>query len=41
MQITAWRSTTMDEKFSDKVFAAADQAVGHAGEKVPIPGHLI
>ncbi|CAG1006205.1 hypothetical protein METP3_03789 [Methanosarcinales archaeon] len=31
----------MDEKFSDKVFAAADQAVGHGGEKVPILGHLI
>ncbi len=31
----------MDEKFSDKVFATADQAVGHGGEKVPILGHLI
>jgi len=33
--------STMDEKFSDKVFATADQAVGHGGEKVPILGHLI
>jgi hypothetical protein len=41
MQVTAWRLTTMDEKFSDKVFATADQAVGHGGEKVPILGHLI
>ncbi len=31
----------MDEKFSDKVFATADQAVGHGGEKVPILGYLI
>jgi hypothetical protein len=31
----------MDEKFSDKVFATADQAVGHGGEKVPILGNLI
>ena len=31
----------MDNKFSDKVFATADQAVGHGGEKVPILGHLI
>ena len=28
MQVTAWRLTTMDEKFSDTVFATADQAVG-------------
>jgi hypothetical protein len=41
MQVTAWRLTTMDEKFSDKVFATGDQAVGHGGEKVPILGHLI
>jgi hypothetical protein len=41
MQVTAWRLTTMDEKFSDKVFATADQAVGHGGEKVPILGYLI
>ena len=30
-----------DEKFSDKVFATADQAVGHGGEKVPVLGYLI
>ena len=41
MQVTAWRLTTMDEEFSDKVFATADQAVGHGGEKVPILGYLI
>lgn len=30
-----------DTKFSEKVFATADQAVGHGGEKVPVLGHLI
>jgi hypothetical protein len=33
--------STMDEKFSDKIFATGDQAVGHGGEKVPILGYLI
>ncbi len=31
----------MTEKLSDKVFASADHALGHGGEKVPILGHLI
>ncbi len=31
----------MTDKLSEKVFASADQALGHGGEKVPILGHLI
>jgi hypothetical protein len=31
----------MSEKISEKVFASADHALGHGGEKVPILGHLI
>ncbi len=34
-------TTTMSDKLSDKVFASADQALGHGGEKVPILEHLI
>jgi len=34
-------TTTMSDKLSEKVFASADQALGHGGEKVPILGHLI
>jgi hypothetical protein len=29
MRVTTWRLTTMDEKFSDMMFATADQAVGY------------
>ncbi len=31
----------MAEKLSDKVFASAEDAIAHGGEKVPILGHLI
>src|SRR5665811_1910842 len=42
MQVAARRYRHMnDTKFSEKVFATADQAVGHGGEKVPVLGHLI
>jgi hypothetical protein len=34
-------STTMTDKLSDKVFASAEEVLGHGGEKVPILGHLI
>lgn len=31
----------MTDKLSDKVFASAEEVLGHGGEKVPILGHLI
>ncbi len=31
----------MSDKLSDKVFASAEEVLGHGGEKVPILGHLI
>ncbi len=31
----------MAEKLSDKVFASAEDAIAHGGEKVLILGHLI